>query len=186
MLNKEFKPRDVQRMRNIITGKIGDGTQTQVGYDKQIVEHVEGDVWEENGKTWTIKRGIKQTISKYGALRKVLEIPLACPVCKTAMNDHWINVKMFRIHGMCLECVTEMETKLKVEGKFEDYKKGIMNTNKNAMLEDLEKALDNWVQESDTFISEDGVVEDWSKVSKETEALGNFRDFIKRAKEEEI
>lgn len=186
MLNKEFKPRDVQRMRNIITGKSGDGTQTQVGYDRQTIEHVEGDVWDENGKTWTIKRGIKQTVSKYGALRKVLEIPLACPVCSNAMNDHWINVKMFRLHGMCLDCVTEMETKLKVEGRFEDYKKGIMNSNKNAMLEDLENALDNWVKESDTFISEDGVVEDWSKVSKETEALDNFRDFIKRAKEEEI
>jgi hypothetical protein len=186
MLNKEFKPRDVQRMRNIISGKAGDGTQTQVGYVTEVVEHVEGDIWEENGKTWTIKRGIKQTISKYGTLRKVLEIPLACPSCKTAMNDHWINVKMFRIHGMCLNCVTEMETNLKVQGKFEDYKKGIMNSNKNAMLEDLEKALDNWVQETDTFISEDGVVEDWSKVSKETEALDNFRDFIKRAKEEEI
>lgn len=186
MLNKEFKPRDVQRMRNIISGKAGDGTQTQVGYVKEEVEHVEGDIWEENGKKWTIKKGIKQTISKYGNLRKILEVPLACPVCKTAMNDHWINVKMFRIHNMCLDCVTEMETRLKVEGRFEDYKKGIMNTNKNAMLEDLEKALDNWVQESDTFVSEDGVVEDWSKVSKETEALSNFRDFIKRAKEEEI
>ena len=33
-LKKEFSKRDVQRMRNLITGKSGDRTQIQAGYEK--------------------------------------------------------------------------------------------------------------------------------------------------------
>ena len=48
-LQKDFKSRDVQRMRNLITKKFDDKTVTQAGYTKQSVEHKEGDIWEENG-----------------------------------------------------------------------------------------------------------------------------------------
>ncbi len=186
MLKREFKQRDVQRMRNLITGKTGDKTQSQVGYEQKEVDHVEGDVWEEAGKQWTIKNGIKRALSKYSGIRKALEIPLACPCCKKAMNDHWIDVKMYRIHGMCLDCVTDMETKLKAEGKFEAYMKGVMNANKNALLDDLASAIDNWQSEQNNFVSEDGVVEDWSKVSKDTEAVKELKSFIEKAKEQDI
>ena len=33
-LKREFNPRDVQRMRNLITGKTGDRTQIQSGWEK--------------------------------------------------------------------------------------------------------------------------------------------------------
>ncbi len=46
-LKKEFVPRDVQRMRNILTGQTGDRTQIQAGWDKNTQTHTEGDVWEE-------------------------------------------------------------------------------------------------------------------------------------------
>ena len=46
MLKREFKTRDVQRMRNIITKQHGDKTGVQVGYSKEYVERKEGDEWE--------------------------------------------------------------------------------------------------------------------------------------------
>ena len=58
MLKREFRERDVQRMRNIITKDYTAKTVTQVGYTKAQIEHKEGDVWEENGKKWTIKNNI--------------------------------------------------------------------------------------------------------------------------------
>lgn len=186
MIKKEFKQRDVQRMRNLITGKTGDKTQTQIGYEKNNEGHVEGDIWEEAGKKWTIKNGIKRALSKYTNIRKALEVPLACPCCKKPMNDYWIDVKMYRIHGMCLDCVTDMETRLKAEGKFEAYMKGIMNANKNALLDDLATAIDSWQNEQHSFVSEDGVVEDWSKVDKNTESVKELKSFIERAKEQDI
>ena len=49
-LNKEFKKTDVNRMRNLITGKTGASTGTQIGYNKKIEDHKEGDVWKEGRK----------------------------------------------------------------------------------------------------------------------------------------
>ena len=39
-------------------------------YVKKQEDHKEGDVWEENGKQWTIKNGIKMTISKLDLVKK--------------------------------------------------------------------------------------------------------------------
>ena len=64
VLKKEFNQRDVQRLRNLIQGKTGDKVTIGVGYTKQQEFHNEGDVWEEDGRKWTIKDGIKQNITK--------------------------------------------------------------------------------------------------------------------------
>ena len=81
MLKKEFKRKDVDRARNLIMGKSGASSETQVGYNKKRIDYKEGDVWVENKKTWTIKDGIKQTISKMDAIKKEINIPLCCPKC---------------------------------------------------------------------------------------------------------
>ena len=64
MLNKEFKRKDVERMRNLISGKANSSSETQIGYKKKTIEYKEGDIWTKNKKTWTIKNGIKQSVSK--------------------------------------------------------------------------------------------------------------------------
>ena len=161
-LKKEFSKRDVQRMRNLITGKSGDRTQVQAGWESKTEEHKEGDVWEEDGKKWTIKNGIKQSITKLDKLKHLAILPISCPCCKKPMKVNDLNKKMYAIHQMCFDCVIEMEAKLKVEGKFEDYQKNILNSNKNASLEDFERALDSWLEEKDTFVSEQGDIESWS------------------------
>ena len=50
MLKKEFKRKDVQRARNLITGKTGASTGTQIGYNKKIKDYKEGDIWTEGKK----------------------------------------------------------------------------------------------------------------------------------------
>ena len=64
VLKKQFQQKDVQRLRNLMTGKHGAKTTVGVGYTKQQEFHEEGDVWEEDDRTWTIKNGIKQNITK--------------------------------------------------------------------------------------------------------------------------
>jgi hypothetical protein len=46
-LNREFEERDIQRMRNIISGNTAERTRVQAGYEKQNIKHTEGDIWEE-------------------------------------------------------------------------------------------------------------------------------------------
>ena len=140
MLNKEFKRKDVERMRNLIKGKSGESAETQIGFTSKKEDHKEGDVWEENGKQWTIKDGIKQTATKLDKVKKEAILPLFCPNCKSLMKNQ-LDPKMYKIHKMCFDCVIDMEAKLKLEGKYEEYERNIIANNAEAYLDDLEQYL---------------------------------------------
>lgn len=161
-LKKEFSKRDVQRMRNIITGKTGDKTQIQTGWEAGKGDHKEGDVWTEDGKKWTIKNGIKQTVTKLDSIKSLVLMPLACPSCGGLLKATDIEKKMWSIHKTCFDCVLKKEDEIKRQGKWEEYESSIVNANKNASLEDLEKALDAWLIQEDTFVTEEGDVESWN------------------------
>ena len=162
VLKKEFNKKDVQRMRNIISGKTGAATQTLTGWEKKHIDHTEGDVWEEEGRTWTIKSGIKQNITKMDKFKKLVVLPLRCPKCKKPMKLTHLNKKMYAIHDRCFDCVIQMEAKIKLNGKWEEYERGMVKSNARASLQDFERALEAWYQDRDTFVSENGDVENWS------------------------
>ena len=73
-LKKEFQEKDVERLRNLIQGKHGNKTRSSVGFSKADEFHAEGDIWESNGRTWTIKEGIKQNITKLDITTKHLSL----------------------------------------------------------------------------------------------------------------
>ena len=85
-LKKEFTKRDVERVRNLVQGRGNSSSESQVGYKKKTIKYKEGDVWTENKKTWTIKKGIKQTVSKLDAIKKEVFMPLCCPNCTKVMK----------------------------------------------------------------------------------------------------
>jgi ribosomal protein L44E len=162
-LKREFNKRDVQRMRNIITKDYSAKTTTQIGYTKVQSERKEGDVWEEDGRKWTIKDGIKQSVTRFDKLKKVLNLPLVCPSCGKAMKNDTLNKKMWPIHSKCFDCVITMETELKRIGKFEEYARGLMNTGAKAYIKDLEDALlDLTMDTNEDFVTEAGDIEKWA------------------------
>ena len=161
-LNREFDEADLQRMRNIITGNTANATKIQTGYQKKTVEYKEGDVWEENGKKWTIKKGLKQTVTKHDKLRELIKMPLKCPECEKAMKANKLNKKMWNIHKKCFDCVVEYETHLRVIGKYEEYEKNLMNANKNTFVDEYEAAVKEYeTAQPDTYVSEAGDIENW-------------------------
>jgi hypothetical protein len=160
-LSREFNKREVQRMRNLISGNVGDRTRVQSGWEKQTLDKKEGDVWEENGKTWTIKRGIKQSVTKHDSIKKLAHFPIACPKCKKHMRADDLNKKMYSIHSMCLDCVIEMEAELKKQGKFESYNLDMLKSNEKVYLQDVESALEAWYTDNETFVTENGQIESW-------------------------
>ena len=87
VLKKEFAKKDVERLRNLVQGKYGEKTQTSVGYVKKTEFYNEGDIWEADGRTWTIKDGIKQNVTKLDAAKKAHLMPLMCPCCNTIMKN---------------------------------------------------------------------------------------------------
>ena len=188
-LKKEFSKRDVQRMRNIISGDAGSATGVQVGYSKQQQEYQEGDVWEENGKQWTIKNGIKQTVTKHDKLRQLVTMPLACPKCDQSFKNTPVNKKMWVIHKMCRDCVIDMEAKIRLEGKWDEYEHNMMNANKNADVDEFEKAFNEFVKTStdkSSFVTEAGDIETWSGGKINEDEIKNVKEYIKKLRETEI
>ena len=119
VLKKQFQERDVQRLRNLVQGKYGEKTRSSVGFTKADEFHEEGDIWESDGRKWTIKDGIKQNITKLDEAKKAHVMPLLCPKCKHIMKKR--NDKTFyNIHKMCFDCVIDFEHDLKKQGKWED------------------------------------------------------------------
>ena len=174
-------------MRNIITGNAGGATGIQVGYSKQTQDYQEGDIWEENGKKWTIRNSIKQTVTKHDKLRQLVTMPLTCPECETPMKSNIYNKKMYMIHGMCNDCVIKMEAKIKREGKWEEYEKKMMNANKNAMVDDFEKAFEDFMNtKASSYITEAGDIEKWSGGKINEEEIKQVKEYIKKLRETEI
>ena len=161
MLKKEFKRKDVNRARNLIMGKTGASTSTQIGYKKKTTDYKEGDIWKENRKTWTIKNGIKQTISKLDIIKKEIFIPLCCPECSKVMK-HRLDKDNYKAHKTCHDCIINFEHKLHINKEYNVYIEKLKNKNNLSILKEAESyLLDAINQSSSGFVSEDGVVERW-------------------------
>ena len=168
VLKKEFQKQDVQRLRNLIQGKYGEKTRSSVGFSKKEEFHSEGDIWEEDGRTWTIKDGLKQNITKLDKAKKAYNMPLFCPKCNNVMKKR--NDKPFyRIHKMCFDCVIDMEIELKKQGKWEEYERKIKNNEIDNKIKEFKIYIEERLKEgNDSFVSESGEVEKWlGKVNKE-------------------
>ena len=184
-LQKDFKSRDVQRMRNLITKKFDDKTVTQAGYTKQSVEHKEGDVWEETGKTWTIKNGLKQTITRLDSIKKSILLPIVCPNCSKAMKNDTLNKKMWPIHKMCFDCVISIESELKRTGKFEEYQHNMVMKGVKTYIKEMEGLLLDIMLESskESFVTEAGDVEEWrGGVIDKTKIVKDLQEYIIKLK----
>jgi hypothetical protein len=185
VLKKEFNKKDVQRIRNLVQGKHGDKTTQSVGYKKGYIKRKEGEVWEEKGQTWTIKEGIRQNITKLDKAKKSFKTPLFCPECNTLMKKRF-DPQYYKIHRMCFDCVIEKEQLLKLEGKWEEYKKNIHNADIDGMITDYTSFMSAALKENnDSFITEAGDVEKWEGgINKERakEALNKGIEYLESKK----
>lgn len=167
LLKKEFKKSDVQRVRNLVNKDFTAATKTQAGYGKKKEFYAEGDIWEESGKTWTIKNGLKQNITKLDAAKKALRMPLTCPKCGKPMKHH-LDKKMYKIHGFCFDpCTVEYEASLRRAGLYKQYEKRMMQGNIQGHIEDIESWILESLNDDNSYVTEEGDVEDWGGMSKD-------------------
>ena len=184
MLKKEFKKKDVNRARNLIMGKTNASTGTQIGYKKLKKDYKEGDIWIENKKTWTIKNGIKQTISKLDSIKKEIFMPLCCPNCNKVMRKR-LDKPNYRIHKMCHDCVVLFEHKLRIKEEYKDYHKKLVNNNKLTIVDEIESYLLDAINMSNSgYVSEDGVVEKWAGGINKKEITKNVKTTAEKYRKE--
>lgn len=184
LLKKEFKSKDVNRARNLVKKNFSDKTVDGVGYEKAYQLHEEGDIWEESGRTWTIKDGIRQNITKLDAAKKALQMPLKCPKCGGPMKHH-LAQKMYKIHGFCFDpCTVEYEAELRKAGLYEQYEKSMMQGGLKAFARDIEQwVLDN-IESTNTYVTEQGDIESWENNNAEfkNKAKESLQDFLMHIK----
>jgi len=85
---------------------------------------------------------------------------------------------IYDVHKHCFDCQLQFEAKLKLEGKFEEYRTHIHNSEIDGMIDNYNRWVDDLINESsDGFVTEQGDVERWSKVNK---------DLILKQKEEAV
>jgi uncharacterized protein CbrC (UPF0167 family) len=184
MLNKEFTEREVQRMRNLITKKHGDKTQTLVGYEKNI-KREENEIWEENGKTWTISNGIKKSIPKLSKFKQDATMPLTCPKCNEHLSRESDYVKhLFKLTHKCPKCVAKEESQLKLEGKFNEYAKQMYAKNHLDIVDEAEKGFDDFIKHGfDKFMSELGETESWNGNLLSKEQIKEAKEYFKNQRD---
>lgn len=162
-MKKAISERKVQRMRNLVTKKFNNKTAIMQGYKKVNESYGEGDVWEERGKTWTIKNGIKQNIPKLQAVRDAVLMPICCPQCNNRMRKK-LDKKFWKLRKKCFDCVVDDEHQIRINDEWGKYQEETKRANVDSFIKDLKirvvEYLDNI--ENQHFITEAGDTETWS------------------------
>jgi len=100
----------------------------------------EGDEWVDvNGKKWTIKGGIRQSVTKLDSAKT----PYWCPKCSKPMN-HRFDIKFWRIRGHCFDCNIKAETELRRQGKWQEFEHKTLLRNYIAKLRDTIAELQDY------------------------------------------
>ncbi|MDB4319876.1 hypothetical protein N9981_00745 [bacterium] len=185
VLKKQFREKDVKRLRNLVQGKYGDRTEQSVGYIKDEEFHEEGDIWEENGRKWTIKDGIKQNITKLDKAKKANITPIFCPNCKQNMKKRF-DADYYKLHKKCFDCVIDFEAELKRIGAWEEYHKNIVNSDIDGFIVQFKEYVEEELtKNNNSFITESGDVESWvGGLDKERvlESLGKTIEHLEKMK----
>ena len=177
VLKKDFKQADVRRLRNLVQGKHGEKTNIGIGYEKQKEFHEEGDIWEADGRQWTIKNGIKQNLTKLDKAKQEVTLPLFCPCCSNLMKNK--HDKLFYIqYKRCFNCQIDFETDIRKLGLWEEYEKNIINSDIDHTINDYSIWIDETINGSnESFITEAGDIEKW---------VGSAKNKLLESKEETI
>ena len=176
------KLQNVKAVQQMLDGTHKFQTKKTVGFSdakskaKQSEHREVGDIWEEtdvNGNTYVIEQRdgfrIRKTKNSdvFQSIRDELQ---AFPNCRkdvcTCIGTHHLDLKMRKIHGMCFDCVIEMEHELKKSGKYKEYEQSKIKENALAWLRDAERDVELLKQaytQVQQFVSNsDGQVEHWS------------------------
>ena len=178
------KLKNVKAVKEMLGGEHKTQTKKTISFtDKVFVKREVGETWtDDKGQKWEQRKGYKVKVGKLSELRKELREFPNCNRENSSCNSTepgTADLKMKAIHGMCLNCVIEMEHKLKLEGKYEEYERKKLLENAEAWLKQAEvekEVLKTTLKAS--FVNEDGSIEEWAEGMSEEELVEKIdKDF---------
>jgi|TARA_B100000085_G_scaffold282324_1_gene310631 hypothetical protein len=167
------KLKNIKAVKEMLTGEHKTQTKKTISFNGKVVERKEvGETWtDDKGQKWEQRKGYKVKVGKLSKLREELK---SFPNCNketcTCIEPGQADLKMKAIHGMCLNCVVEMEHNLKMSGEYEEYERKKLLANAEAWLKqaELEKEVLKTTLKA-SFVNEDGSIEEWAEGMSEKE-----------------
>lgn len=138
-----------------------------------------GEIWEEDDGTgriieWEQKQGYRVKRSKnLKAIEELRDYLAKFPNCPketcTCKQPSRLDFKFKAIMGMCHDCVLSMETKMKLEGTWNDYAINKMKSNAQSFFEQADKEMAVLLRGLDnpSYWNGDGTEEKWEVEDKE-------------------
>ncbi len=183
----------VEDVSKMLHGEHESQQKVTVGYSNVDEETLKvkkiGDRWKDSdGNEWEQKDGYTIKLGKdwQQELHQYLH---SFPNCRkdtcTCTLPKKIDEKMKKIHGMCLDCVVDMEHKIRLEGKWDEYENEKVKENALSWLKEAEKDKDLIAEELSKvdFANEFGDSEKWSVPVTKEELLkkieNEFEEFKK-------
>ena len=175
------KLQNIKAIKQMIEGTHRTQTKKQIGlYTGDIHKKRDvGEKWEEtiNGTVYEIeqKEGFRVKKPKNSVAEDVKSYLNSFPNCKkdcTCTNPTHLDKKMRTLHGMCFDCVVEMEHELRKQGKFEEYERTRIRNNATAWLKraetDVKLLKEAYTKSSEYVQNAEGDIETWhSKMTPE-------------------
>ena len=182
------KLQNIKAVQQMLDGTHKFQTKKTVGFAdakdaaKKSEHHDIGDTWEETdsfGITYIVEQrdGFRIRKTKNSeVLQSVREELRAFPNCRkdvcTCVGTHPLDQKMRGIHGMCFDCVIEMEHEMKKDGTFDEYARNKVRENALSWLRDAERDVEllkqSYTQAMQFVTNADGETESWAaKMSNE-------------------
>lgn len=158
---------ELDMLRNRMLRGLEGETKTIVDFSKKEQTRNEGDIWQEDGKDWIFTEGVIKKLSQISNVSKIVNIPNFCPKCGKKIQ-HEGDKQMYKIHNTCLKCVIDFETKLRIDGKWDEYVKNTVNKEIDWKIEKLQEEMLDYFE-----FSKDKEVMD---VSFNTEIIANDID----------
>jgi hypothetical protein len=180
------KLKNIKAVNEMLLGEHKTQTKKVIAFDeKKVIKRDVGTTWsDDKGQTWEQKNGYKVKVGKFAKLREDLK---SFPNCNketcVCIEPSQVDLKMKAYHGMCLNCVVEMEHKLKLDGTYDEYERKKLLSNAEAWLKsaEIEKDIVKAGMKA-KFINEDGSIEDWGGQNEE-EVMARIEDGFTKFKE---
>lgn len=136
----------INDVQNLLKGTHESQNKIQTGFvgeQKEDVKRMIGERWfDGDGNEWEQKEGYKLKLGKewQQELHNYLNHFPNCSkeVCTCTMPKR-LDEKMKSLHGMCFDCVVEMEHKIRLDGKWEEYEAEKVKQNALSWLKEAEK-----------------------------------------------
>ena len=180
------KLKNIKAVSEMLEGKHKTQTKKTISFDKkEVVRREVGELWTDTkGQEWEQRKGYKVKVGKLAKLREELK---GFPNCRkdvcTCIDAGQADLKMKAYHGMCLDCVTDMEHDLKLKGEYDEYERKKLLNNAESWLKEAEiekEVLKSTIKAS--FINEDGSIEEWDGLSEE-EVMKQIEEGFEKFKE---